>query len=247
MRRVASLPPTERPLSTTVTSAPAADSDSAATRPARPAPTMTTFTPTADRRRPRRSVLGRAFQAFSARPRKSSSTRLNVDACSNMKPCAAPLMTTSSAVGIRSASSSLSPRGVRMSWLPASTITGTSTSPSRSTRVMSAFRIASTWLPNACPGRPSASGPSQPIAGRRRRNERGPITQRTASLLIEPIPFATASSRQDDRSSSRHGWCVPAVHANVIERVRSGYFTAMIWLIAPPMDAPTTWAVSIPA
>jgi hypothetical protein len=33
----------------------------------------------------------------------------------------------------------------------------------------------------------------------------------------------------------------------VSERVRSGYFTAMIWLIAPPIDAPTTWAVSSPA
>jgi hypothetical protein len=44
-----------------------------------------------------------------------------------------------------------------------------------------------------------------------------------------------------------HGWLRPAVQASVSDRVRSGYFTAMIWLIAPPIDAPTTWAVSAPA
>ena len=46
-------------------------------------------------------------------------------ACSIMNPWAAPLITTSSAVGIRSASSSASPRGVRMSWLPTITSVGT--------------------------------------------------------------------------------------------------------------------------
>ena len=58
--------------------------------------------------------------------RKSTRIRLNVVACSIIRPWAAPLMTTSSAVGISSASSSLSPRGVRMSWLPTTTSVGTS-------------------------------------------------------------------------------------------------------------------------
>ncbi len=53
--------------------------------------------------------------ARSARRRKLISSLLKVDACSTMKPCAAPEMTTSSAVGIFSANISLSPRGVRMS------------------------------------------------------------------------------------------------------------------------------------
>ena len=67
----------------------------------------------------------RARCAASARPRNSSRIRLNVVACSIMNPWAAPLITTSSAVGIRSASSSASPRGVRMSWLPTITSVGT--------------------------------------------------------------------------------------------------------------------------
>ena len=60
--------------------------------------------------------------------------RLNVVPCSIMKPCAAPLITTSSAVGIFSAISSESPRGVRMSWLPTITRVGAVISHKRSAR-----------------------------------------------------------------------------------------------------------------
>ena len=68
--------------------------------------------------------------------------RLNVVACSIIRPWAAPLMTTSSAVGIISASSSLSPRGVRMSWLPTTTSVGTSIVGSSPASESSAARIA---------------------------------------------------------------------------------------------------------
>jgi sulfite reductase (NADPH) flavoprotein alpha-component len=59
--------------------------------------------------------LAGCLRKRSARRRTSSMILLNVVACSIMNPCAAPLITTSSAVGICSAISSESPRGVRMS------------------------------------------------------------------------------------------------------------------------------------
>ncbi len=75
--------------------------------------------------------------------------RLNVEPCSSMKPWAAPRMTASSAPGMRSASSSLSPIGVRMSWLPTSAITGTVRPPSSPLRLSSMARMASTWATKA--------------------------------------------------------------------------------------------------
>ena len=132
-------------------------------------------------------------------------------------------MTTSSAVGISSASSSLSPRGVRMSWLPTTTSVGTSIVPSRSAIVSSAARMASTWAAKAWAGRPNASGPSQPTAGIRRRNERGPMTQRAALLVIAPIPCSRAAAPHPASSSRRHSWLRHDVHVSVSERTRSGY------------------------
>ena len=67
---------------------------------------------------------------------------LNARACSTGKPCAAPEMIERSAPGMRSASSSPSAVGVRMSWLPDTTSVGTRTSTSRSRSESSVSRIA---------------------------------------------------------------------------------------------------------
>ncbi len=106
--------------------------------------------------------------------------------------------------------------------------------------------MASTWAANAYRGRPKASGPSQPIAGIRRRNERGPITQRAAWWVIAPMPRSVAAAPQLASNSRRHGWLRHDVQVNVSERTRSGYRRATSWLIAPPIDAPTTCAASTP-
>ena len=113
---------------------------------------------------------------------------MNVVPCSIMNPWAAPLITTSSAVGIRSASSSASPRGVRMSWLPTITSVGTLIRPSSSAAPPGRRGSPPTWAAKACVGRDSASGPSQPMAGLIRRNDRGPIVHRAAVLVIARIP-----------------------------------------------------------
>ena len=82
--------------------------------------------------------------------------------------------------------------------------------------------------------------------GSRRRNERGPITQRAASAAIEPMPRSVARSAHPSSSSRRHAWLRHAVHTSVSERTRSGYVTAMIWAFAPPIDAPIRGAESTP-
>ncbi len=79
-----------------------------------------------------------------------------------------------------------------------------------------------------------------------RRNERGPITQRAASLVITPTPRSVAVVAQLANSSRRHGWLRQAVQASVSDSTRSGYFSPMIWLIAPPIEAPTMCAFSTP-
>ncbi len=86
----------------------------------------------------------------------------------------------------------------------------------------SAARMASTWAANAWAGRPNASGPSQPTAGIRRRNDRGPMTQRAAWLVIAPIPRSRAVAPQPASSSRRHGWLRHDVQVSVSERTRSG-------------------------
>ena len=53
--------------------------------------------------------------------------------------------------------------------------------------------------------RPMASGPSMPNAGSSRRNERGPIPQRAASLAIAPTPCSVAAVAQPLSSSRRQG------------------------------------------
>ena len=73
------------------------------------------------------------------------------------------------------------------------------------------------------------------------------MTQRAASRVIVPIPRSPAVAAQLASSSRRHGWLRHAVQARVSERTRSGWLRARIWLIAPPIDAPITWAVSTPA
>ena len=118
--------------------------------------------------------------------------------------------------------------------------------PSRSASESSVATMASTWAAKARPVRPKPSGPSHPSTGTSRRNDRGPITQRAASPVIAPTPSTWARRAQPVSSSLRHGWFRHAVHANVSDRTRSGNSTAMIWLIAPPIDAPTTWASATP-
>ena len=117
-------------------------------------------------------------------------------------------------------------------------------SPARSA---GAARIALTWAAKAWVGRDSASGPSHPMAGLIRRNERGPIVHRAALLVIARMPRSRASSLHSDSRSWRHGCCWHAVHANVSERTRSGWRKARIWAITPPIEAPTTCASSAPA
>ena len=177
---------------------------------------------------------------------KSTTIRLNVEACSTMSPCAAPEITTSSAWGMRSAISSLSARGVRMSWLPTTTSVGTEIWESSATMESSVSRMAATCLENPVDGRNVASGPSHPIAGARRRNDRGPTIQRMDSSAHCRIPLTFAVSAQYWRSSVRQGRLRQAVQASVSERTRSGYLTATIWEIAPPIDAPTMCAVRMP-
>src|SRR5262249_8874556 len=104
--------------------------------------------------------------------RKSSTTLLKVVACSIIKPCAAPEMITSSAPGMRSASSSLSPRGVSTSWLPTTTSVGTWIWTSWLTSSSGASRIALTWDENAWAGGFMARGPNHPSAGQSRRTDR---------------------------------------------------------------------------
>ena len=82
--------------------------------------------------------------------------------------------------------------------------------------------MASTWAAKACAGRPKASGPSQPIAGITRRNDRGPITQRAAWFVIAPTPCSRAVAPQPASSSRRHSWLRHDVQTNVSERTRSG-------------------------
>ena len=105
-------------------------------------------------------------------------------------------------------------------------------------------RIARTWATNACAGRLSPSGPSQPNTGISRRNERGPITHRAASLDIPPMPCSVAAAAQLSSSSRRHWWLRPAVHTSPSDSTRCGWRTASSNDSAPPIDAPTTWACS---
>ena len=84
-------------------------------------------------------------------------------------------------------------------------------------------------------------------AGLIRRNERGPIVQRAALLVIARMPRSRAISLHSVSSSWRHGCCWHAVQASVSERTRSGWRRARIWAITPPIDAPTMWASSAPA
>ena len=92
-------------------------------------------------------------------PRNSPSTRLNAMKCSSITPWAAPLMTTSSAVGM--IGSSLSPR-VRMSWLPTTTRSGRCRRAARSALV----DADAVDLGGERPAEPpNPSGPSQPITG----------------------------------------------------------------------------------
>ena len=120
-------------------------------------------------------------------PRNSNGTRLNVVACSITKPCAAPEITTSSAWD-RSAISSLSPRGVKMSWLPTITSVGTSMVAVR----WPACRRRRGWLAPA--RRTHAPADPSPAVRAIRRQAQAPkrtraMTQRAASPVIAPIPL----------------------------------------------------------
>ena len=221
-----------------------------------PAP-MTTTRISRRRRRPRTgaraSSVSRsaAWYACSARPRNSSSTRLNVVACSTMKPCAAPLITTSSAVGIRSARSSLSPRGVRMSWLPTRTRVGTSISGSRSMSssccsVAFNRRVA---LRGEGVGRPTERERAEPTERRHDPAERARADHPSGGFVAHgaDAPFERRVAPADRAAPRARDGCAPPCRPASTTGCAPGYFTATIWLIAPPIDAPTTWAVSTPA
>ena len=80
-----------------------------------------------------------------------------------------------------------------------------------------------------------------------RLRSRGPTSHCSASspsAAIPPLPTASAHSA---RSSRRHAWWRHAVHASTSERVRCGCSTPMIWVITPPIEAPSTCARSTPS
>ena len=89
-------------------------------------------------------------------------------------------------------------------------------------------RIAFTCETNAFAGLNNCSGPIHPSAGNTRRNERGPIIQRAASLPTAAIPSVSAVVAHDCSSSSRQAWLRHAVATSVSERTLLGCFNAMI-------------------
>lgn len=137
--------------------------------------------------------------------------------------------------------------GVRTSWLPTTTIVGQSMPDSSVCSWSVVRRIARTCDTKAPAGLNNWSGPIQPSAGSSLRNERGPIIHRAASRPTAPMPSVAATSAQDCRSSSRHSWLRQAVATRVSDLTLFGCFSAMIWLMAPPMESPTTCADSMPA
>ena len=108
-------------------------------------------------------------------------------------------------------------------------------------------RMAATWAAKASGEPVMAMGPISPTAGQKRRRDRGPISQRTACWAKAPMPRSVATAAHSASSSRRHSWWRQAVQASTSERVRSGARTATIWAMAPPIDAPSTWARSTPA
>ena len=174
--------------------------------------------------------------------------RLNVVACSTMNPCAAPEMTTSSAFGSRSASSSLSPRGVRMSWLPTITSAGTVTVDEQV-----GLRLV------GGEDRPDLRDERMRRAAHRQRTEPPERRHQPAERPRPDHPAARprAPSRPSPARSPRRparqqlapatGGCdTPCTRASASGRAR-GASSATICAIAPPIDAPTTCAVSTPA
>ncbi len=167
------------------------------------------------RRRARRPpAMGASARASPHRPRhpveELEHDGVEPAPCSTMKPWAAPEITTSSAPGISSASSSLSPRGVSTSWLP--TIDegrhGAWSASSSAQRVVGGEdRLG--------PGRRSRRRTGSARAGRsspkrrrsRRRIDRGPTTQRTASSATAACLCEAARSIHSPSSSRRHGGC----------------------------------------
>ena len=107
--------------------------------------------------------------------------------------------------------------------------------------------MARTCEAKACAGRPIASGPNQPTAGQNLRTERGAITQCAARLAISPMPRSLAMAAHSLSSSRRHWWLLHAVQARISDWTRSGCRRATSWAMAPPIDAPITWARSTPA
>ena len=149
--------------------------------------------------------------------------RLNVVACSIIRPWAAPLMTTSSAVGISSASSSLSPRGVRMSWLPTMTSVGTSiVAEQLGQRVVGGedrLDLGGEGVrraPEAERAEP-ADHRHEPAERSRPDHPAGGVAGHRADAVGRGRVGAQPVS-----SSLRHGWLRHAVHASVSERTRSG-------------------------
>ena len=64
------------------------------------------------------------------------------------------------------------------------------------------------------------------------------MTQRAAWLAIAPTPSRLRRHRPNPTGAPcRHSWLRHAVQTSVSDRVRSRCITAMIWAIAPPIDA----------
>ena len=70
-------------------------------------------------------------------------------------------------------------------------------------------------------------------------------------------PLAIASSRsvgagRQERAAAPRAWAAPTSGSPVVDmidvsvRTRVGCSMAMVWAIIPPIDAPTTWAASMP-
>ncbi len=72
------------------------------------------------------------------------------------------------------------------------------------------------------------------------------MTHRVASLVMAAVPRLRAAAAQPASSCRRQSWLRHDVDTSVSERTRSGWFSARIWAIAPPIEAPTMWASVAP-